>query len=212
MLSDVSAGNNKYIIDLFCGSGGVTTGFTKAGFTCLLAIDCWEKALKVHEKNHPNSLHLLKKLGDENDEESLNHDKLLELINNVITKNEKASKVHIHASPPCQNLSSINTNRTNCLKMTRWILDFFMNIIPKSWTWTIEQVSHPLVKSLLADQDNVFSKTIDMSLYGVSQNRKRMIASNVDIFDKLELFKEQTPLRKVVKVPENAVYIANGWT
>jgi len=40
------------VIDLFCGAGGLSYGFEKAGFNILLGIDNDAKALQTFEKNH----------------------------------------------------------------------------------------------------------------------------------------------------------------
>lgn len=42
-------------IDLFCGCGGLSYGFEKAGFNILLGIDNDEKALETFELNHDNA-------------------------------------------------------------------------------------------------------------------------------------------------------------
>ena len=42
-------------IDLFCGAGGLSYGFEKAGVNILLGIDNDAMALKVFEKNHKNA-------------------------------------------------------------------------------------------------------------------------------------------------------------
>src|SRR6266436_8039520 len=43
-------------LDLFCGAGGITEGFRRAGFECLYAndIDCW--AIQTFRANHPTTL------------------------------------------------------------------------------------------------------------------------------------------------------------
>ena len=43
-------------IDLFCGAGGLSLGFEKAGFQCLAGIDNFEAAIKTHHYNFPKSL------------------------------------------------------------------------------------------------------------------------------------------------------------
>jgi len=43
------------VIDLFCGSGGLSYGFERAGFKILLGIDNDKRALETFELNHKNS-------------------------------------------------------------------------------------------------------------------------------------------------------------
>ena len=47
--------NYKYnFIDLFCGSGGLSLGFNRAGFKCELAIDFDKSCIETFIYNHPN--------------------------------------------------------------------------------------------------------------------------------------------------------------
>ena len=46
---------NYNVIDLFCGCGGLSYGFERAGFNVLLGIDNDEKALETFELNHKNA-------------------------------------------------------------------------------------------------------------------------------------------------------------
>ncbi len=48
-------GKNLNAIDLFCGCGGLSYGFEKAGFHILLGIDNDAKALETFEYNHKDS-------------------------------------------------------------------------------------------------------------------------------------------------------------
>ena len=47
--------NSLNVIDLFCGCGGLSYGFEKAGYHVLLGIDNDEKALETFELNHKDS-------------------------------------------------------------------------------------------------------------------------------------------------------------
>ena len=44
--------DKKNIIDLFCGAGGLSLGFEKAGFNIVLANDIDESSIKTFRKNH----------------------------------------------------------------------------------------------------------------------------------------------------------------
>lgn len=46
---------NLNIIDLFCGCGGFSLGFERAGFEILLGIDIWKDALLTFSHNHKQS-------------------------------------------------------------------------------------------------------------------------------------------------------------
>jgi DNA (cytosine-5)-methyltransferase 1 len=43
------------VVDLFSGCGGMSWGLHRTGFKVLAAIDCWNRALKTFECNHPES-------------------------------------------------------------------------------------------------------------------------------------------------------------
>ena len=43
------------VLDLFCGCGGLSYGFEKAGYNVLLGIDNDSKALETFELNHKGS-------------------------------------------------------------------------------------------------------------------------------------------------------------
>jgi len=46
-------------VDLFCGCGGMSLGFTNAGFDIKLSLDYWQKAIDVYKDNfdHPAEVH-----------------------------------------------------------------------------------------------------------------------------------------------------------
>ncbi|HET8841098.1 MAG TPA: DNA cytosine methyltransferase, partial [Ktedonobacteraceae bacterium] len=47
------------VTDLFCGAGGSSTGAVQAGAEVRLAINHWDRAIKTHNTNHPNTTHVL---------------------------------------------------------------------------------------------------------------------------------------------------------
>ena len=49
----------KYnVLDLFCGAGGLSCGFERAGFNIVLGIDNDKKALETFEANHPKRIRI----------------------------------------------------------------------------------------------------------------------------------------------------------
>ncbi len=51
--------NSSYVyttIDLFCGAGGITEGFRKAGYHCVYANDIMPEAIETFSYNHPGAL------------------------------------------------------------------------------------------------------------------------------------------------------------
>ena len=47
----------KYnFIDLFCGAGGMSAGFIKAGMNCLVGIDFYKPSIETFKKNHKNAI------------------------------------------------------------------------------------------------------------------------------------------------------------
>ena len=48
--------NKPKIIDLFCGLGGFSQGFEKAGFESVLAIDIWKDAIETYNYNRENKI------------------------------------------------------------------------------------------------------------------------------------------------------------
>ena len=58
--------NNKNILDLFSGCGGLSFGFEQVGFNVLAGIDSCKDALKTFKFNHKDSLVFKQDLSDPN--------------------------------------------------------------------------------------------------------------------------------------------------
>jgi len=84
--------NKPILIDLFCGCGGLSYGFSKAGFKTILGADNWEVSLKTFKKSHPGS-----------ETESVD---ILHTSPEKIAKKYKIKNVDvIVGGPPCQGFS-----------------------------------------------------------------------------------------------------------
>lgn len=77
-------------IDLFCGCGGFTKGFSEAGFSSVFGIDVWKDATVTYKHNFPNSVAFC------GDIKELSSGKIFEL-----TKLKKNDIPLIIGGPPC---------------------------------------------------------------------------------------------------------------
>ena len=146
------------VVDLFASIGGFSCGARDAGHQIVLAAECELERVQVHTKNHPDCVHLCTELPDE---------RLLEMLP------APGTLWHLHASPPCQNLSKANggnvrekddsTERTGVgLEMVIWFLDLVEHARPT--TWTFEEVNHPEVLALLSSSIVIVASSISASI------------------------------------------------
>tara|TARA_R100000654_G_scaffold67969_1_gene96684 strand:+ start:135 stop:1247 length:1113 start_codon:yes stop_codon:yes gene_type:complete len=150
-------------IDLFSGMGGFTTGAINAGATCIVSVDSWAEANKVHLSNHPQVPYKTMELGQPS------HWRMFKRMADFYK--ELGYHVHIHGSPPCQALS--NASRTDPQKgmpLVLWYLDLVERCEPDSWS--MENVV-PVRKRLPEGTPAVILNSAD---YGVPQTRKRCFA------------------------------------
>lgn len=167
------------VIDLFCGGGGATQGFIDAGAHVVLAIDNWDKAIKLHELNHPDLPILNYELGG-------NFQDLVNLFLEFI--DESTNHVHLHGSPPCQDLSNASSgNEKDGMKMVNWFIElakvFEKICLISGWTysWSMENVV-PAKKYL--DGNKIKNVVINSADEGVAQTRKRVFAGEGWIYEK----------------------------
>ncbi len=149
----------------------VFAGATKAGAVVAVAVDSWEAALNVHKQHHPQTKHVNCPLGG-----SIKY--TTDLLLNLLPRLKKTDRLHVHASPPCQQLSVANLHRTeeDGLAMIRWTIKFCKQ--PYFDSYTIEQVSHPRVRLLYEELKVPFIRC-DFSKLGVCPKLgRRLIASN----------------------------------
>ncbi len=161
------------IIDLFCGCGGFSLGFERAGFNVLLGIDVWSDALKTYVLNHKDSKTLQADLSQlsPSDTESLleGHD-----VDVII------------GGPPCQGFSIAGKRIVDDIrnKLYKNFVNFVAYYKPKAFV--MENVPNILSigggavrESILKDFTElgytVEYKILTASDYGVPQNRRRAI-------------------------------------
>lgn len=162
------------IIDLFCGAGGLSYGFERAGFNVLLGIDNDAKALETFERNHNGAKSIC---GDIT--EITYKDHIAPLLD--------GKKIDvIIGGPPCQGFSLSGPRNFNDPRNKLYLsyIRLVEEIQPKAFV--IENV--PGLVGLFNGEvkDNIIKKFAEMGYevkyrilcaadYGVPQNRKRVV-------------------------------------
>lgn len=161
------------VIDLFCGCGGFSLGFERAGFNIVLGIDVWKDALKTFKFNHKTSQALQADLS------ILNPSEIRPLLNG------KSVDVII-GGPPCQGFSVAGKRIVDDIrnKLYKNFVNFVSFYQPKAFV--MENVPNILSigggavrEEILKDFSNlgytVEYRILTASDFGVPQNRRRAI-------------------------------------
>lgn len=161
-------------IDLFCGCGGLSYGFERAGYNILLGIDNDKKALETFELNHKGSKSICGDITEvtyEKDIKPLIGDKKIDVI---------------IGGPPCQGMSLSGPRKFDDPRNKLYLsyIRLVDEIRPRAFV--IENV--PGLVGLFGGQikDSIISKFTEMGYsiqyrimcaadYGVPQNRRRVV-------------------------------------
>lgn len=180
------------MVDLFCGAGGLSLGFTQEGFITCLANDIQDVCVDTYAHNHPETPRNRIILGDIKEKVVDHVDELLDGVHVDI----------IVGGPPCQGFSMANRQR---------LIDDPRNALYKNFVQTVEKVRPPFfvmenVKGMLSVKDQVIedfeaigyqvvAHILNAKDYGVPQNRERLIyiGNRVGV-DNEEIFKKITEL------------------
>ncbi len=186
------------MIDLFCGAGGLSLGFSQEGFITSLANDIQDCCVDTYAHNHPETPRDHIVLGD-----------IKDVVKNLDELLAGRSVDIVVGGPPCQGFSMANRQR---------LIDDPRNYLYKSYVQAVEKV-HPKffvmenVKGMLsvAEQVKEDFRNIGYSVechvlnakdYGVPQNRERLIyIGNCIGIDNEQVFKEIFELSE--SIPEH---------
>lgn len=192
----VSTDNKLEVYDFFTGAGGFSTGAEQAGCRVVYACDACPKALKTHRRNHQHVQHHCVRLPD---------------ATAVVKLPTDGRRFHVHCSPPCTKLSSIN--RINAFEksskalqlakatdMVEWSLQMMLS--SGCTSWSLEQVASSEVIGALkrarrAYPGKVAWARLDFALLGVPQNRVRIIAGTPRLVARLQLLSSNLRKRSV---------------
>ena len=192
--SSIKADSLK-MIDLFCGAGGLSLGFTQEGFITSLANDIQECCVDTYAHNHPETPRNKIILGDVKD--------VADNIENLV--DVKAVDIVV-GGPPCQGFSMANRQR---------LIDDPRNHLYKNYVEIVRKVQPKFfvmenVKGMLsvAEQVKEDFRNIGYSVechilnakdFGVPQNRERLIyIGNRLGIDNESIFNEIFTLSKTI--------------
>ena len=153
------------VIDLFCGAGGMTLGFTRSGFQIVWAIDNDRAAIQTYKAN----------FGD--------HADCADIERWLAEKRPIPQADVVIGGPPCQGFSLLNKRREGDARRTLW--QPYMDIVELSGArmFVIENVPG-LIKSNEGEQIldramsmgfKVMAAFVNSADYGVPQTRKRAV-------------------------------------
>lgn len=157
------------LLDLFCGAGGLSLGFERAGFSVVKAIDFDKWAIETYNYNRG------KKVGEVRDVTTIDQD----YIKNI-------GKVDgIIGGPPCQGFSTsgqrlIDDNRNKLYREYFRILEqvspkfFVIENVTGLLTFAKGAVKNDIIKRANNLGYNLFLNTLDTSKFGIPQTRLRV--------------------------------------
>lgn len=159
------------VVDLFCGCGGLSLGFEKAGFDVVAAYDKWEAALHVYNTNfnHPA--------------------KQLDLtdVDTCVETISALSPNMIIGGPPCQDFSSAGKRDEDNGRgdLTVNYAEIISRIKPR--VFVMENVDRIVKTNKLVEAQKIFKEAgyglsfriLDASYCGVPQKRKRFFMVGV---------------------------------
>lgn len=162
------------VIDLFCGCGGLSYGFEKAGYNVLLGIDNDEMALKTFELNHNGSKTIC---GDITAITYENHIK-------KIIGNQQIDV--IVGGPPCQGMSLSGPRKFDdprnklYLSYIRLVEEikpkaFVIENVPGLISLFKGEIKNSIIEKLTALGYTVSFQIMLAAEHGVPQNRKRVV-------------------------------------
>lgn len=197
-------------VDLFCGAGGFTIGFTRAGWSPAICVDFNKNVALTHEQNYVGTPFIQGDLSDET------------LMDDICSRFERSSVGIVVGGPPCQGFSIFGKRRfVNTKgydphidprnKLVYSYVDAIKRLNPR-W-FVMENVAGLLtldngffIDSLMDEfkalgYTNVEYKVLNAADYGVPQLRKRLIiignrTGHVIPWPKKKFFKEPKDWQK----------------
>lgn len=193
------------MVDLFCGAGGLSLGFTQEGFVTAFANDIEECCIDTYAHNHPETPrdHII--LGD-----------IKEIVNNIEELIGTQEIDVVVGGPPCQGFSMANRQRLiddPRNQLYRSYVDVVKKVQPKFFVMENVKGMLSVAKQVKEDFEtigyNVIDRVLNAKDFGVPQNRERLIYIGNKIgIDNEVIFKEicENGKKTPKSVLEDALY------
>ena len=157
--------SRQRIVDLFAGGGGLTIGFSSAGFELAAAFENWEPAINLYRENFTHPVYRV----DLSKEEAVN--KIARFEPDVIV-----------GGPPCQDFSSAGKRDESLGRsaLTICFAEIVSRLAPRHFVMeNVERALHSITmkKAMTKLREcgyGLTTKVLNASNYGVPQNRKRL--------------------------------------
>ncbi|MBP7786071.1 DNA cytosine methyltransferase [Patescibacteria group bacterium] len=186
--------SGKTVIDLFCGCGGLSYGFSMAGYKILLGLDNDKAAIQTFQKNHSGST------GINCDILNLKGEDILEMMG-------KKKVDLVIGGPPCQGVSlsgprKIDDPRNKLffsfVNITAEIMpkSFVMENVPGLGSLYKGKIIEFIIEEFSKIGYSVNTKILTAADYGVPQLRKRLFIVGIKNSRKSYLFPQATNSRE----------------
>lgn len=178
------------LVDLFCGSGGLSLGLAQSGFRVIFANDIEKAALQTYSFNHPEIP------GDQITMGGIEN--ISSHINDYV--NEEVDMVA--GGPPCQGFSEANRQRLiddPRNKLYKYYVESVTALQPKVFVMENVKGMLKVAGQVLEDFNNsasyydIYYKVLNARNFGVPQNRERLIYIGIrkDIADRYKTSAEE---------------------
>lgn len=186
-LADKNA-NKPTVIDLFCGSGGMSLGFTQSGYKIIFANDIEPSCIETYSYNHPE----------------VNPNKIVlgDIQNFAKTVSAYTDQEHVDVvigGPPCQGFSNANKQRVIDDPRNRLYKEFVEVVASVRPTFFVmenvigmKEIAHQICEDFENIGYKVSYEVLNAVDFGVAQQRKRIIfignkvgINNNEIFKKI---------------------------
>lgn len=167
------------LVDFFCGAGGLSYGFKRAGYKILLSNDIQNVCCETYRYNHP-----------EMDEKLVVNGDIKEIVNNIDKYIHDDVDVVI-GGPPCQGFSSANQQRViddQRNKLYKYYIEAVQKLAPKIVVMENVRGMLSVADQVVEDYGRITAikdgrtyhytasyKLLDSQYFGVAQSRVRLI-------------------------------------